>query len=265
VRLPLQTSIDATAQAIPPPPFQASKNFELEATTAPPPLRKAMPTHSQHHEPSRPMDISSSSVSQVYDDSASPTQTHHSQSTHASASRASASPSSYPFLQAGHGSAPQAQLLVTPDVNITGLVGSLPSSAPRQNPGPRPASLETYLNQLAIWPEAIPTHVEDHLINVYFNNANRRWPFLLKDTFYSWHACWKKRSAEQRHHGDLWQGFFVNMVRPAYLHQRRGSSSLTPRQLFAVSLLLDPKQPLSVSHTSQVNISIPISGSGTPG
>ncbi|KAI1619313.1 fungal-specific transcription factor domain-containing protein [Exophiala viscosa] len=155
-----------------------------------------------------------------------------SQSTHVSASGASGSPSSYPFLQTTHGGPSQEQPLVTAGGNIIGLVGSLPSSALRQNLGPRPASLETYLNQLAIWPDSIPAHVEEHLIDVYFNNANRRWPFLLKDTFHSWHACWKKRSAEQRHHGDLWQGFFVNM-------------------LFAVSLLLDPKQPLSVSHTSQ--------------
>ena len=159
----------------------------------------------------------------IYDGSASPAQTHQSQSTHASASGASGSPSSYPFLQTSHGGAPQEQPLVTPGGNIIGLVGSLPSSATRQNLGPRPASLETYLNQLAIWPDSIPAHVEEHLIDVYFNNANRRWPFLLKDTFYSWHACWKKRSAEQRHHGDLWQGFFVNMVYSASLHEIKGS------------------------------------------
>jgi len=109
------------------------------------------------------------------------------------------------------------QTLTRRDSNITGVMASLPSTRhlnQEQCHGSnfqRPASLEHYLNQLAIWPDAIPPPVEEHLINVYFENANRRWPFLLKETFCTWHSIWRRRSHE-RHHVDLWQGFFVNMV-----------------------------------------------------
>ncbi|EXJ77599.1 hypothetical protein A1O3_09826 [Capronia epimyces CBS 606.96] len=95
-------------------------------------------------------------------------------------------------------------------------MASLPVAAqhPHHSQEPRSGALEHYLTQLAIWPDAIPAQVEHHLINVYFDNANRRWPFLLRATFESWHACWKKRSSDRdrpERERDLWQGFFVNM------------------------------------------------------
>ncbi|KAL4955576.1 fungal-specific transcription factor domain-containing protein [Aspergillus filifer] len=93
------------------------------------------------------------------------------------------------------------------------------------------ATLEDYLNKLAVWPNSIPKSVEEHLINIYFDNANIRWPFLLKRVYHTWHAAWRQGSQEGRAKG-LWQGFFVNM-------------------LFAVSLLLDPKSPSSVLSTSR--------------
>lgn len=73
------------------------------------------------------------------------------------------------------------------------------------------ASLETYLNKLAVWTDPIPESVEDHLINIYFDNANIRWPFLLRHIFNDWHQAWKYASREGQTQG-LWQGYFVNMV-----------------------------------------------------
>ncbi|KAL4941384.1 fungal-specific transcription factor domain-containing protein [Aspergillus oleicola] len=93
------------------------------------------------------------------------------------------------------------------------------------------STLKDYLNKLAVWPNSIPETVEEYLINIYFDNANIRWPFLLKQSYYTWHAAWKQASLEGRAQ-TLWQGFFVNMM-------------------FAVSLLLDPKSPNSVQSTSR--------------
>lgn len=73
------------------------------------------------------------------------------------------------------------------------------------------ASLETYLNKLAVWTDPIPESVEDHLINIYFDNANIRWPFLLRYIFNDWHIAWKYASHQGQAQG-LWQGYFVNMV-----------------------------------------------------
>ena len=159
-------------------------------------------TLSQSNETSQTIGTSPSAMP-IYNNRTSPAQTHHSQSTHASVSQASGSPSSSTF-QPNNTSRP----IIRRDSNITGVMSSLPR---HHNHEPGSASLEHFLNHLAIWPDSIPAQVEDHLINVYFNKANRRWPFLLQESFSSWHACWK-RNLSERYHRDLWQGFFVNMV-----------------------------------------------------
>lgn len=103
------------------------------------------------------------------------------------------------------------------DDSIRNIMATLPSAQALQynnHQGDnlhRPSSVERYLNQLAIWPDAVPTSVEGHLIRIYFDNANSRFPFLLRESFNTWHATWKQRSSDSSH-ADMWQGFFVNMV-----------------------------------------------------
>ncbi|KAK6385499.1 uncharacterized protein PV06_08237 [Exophiala oligosperma] len=180
-------------------------------------------------EASRPVGSSNSSNLRV-EKSVSPTQTHQSHNTHMSTSGTSASPSTNAFQSLTSVPHP----LPRRESNIIGLVASLPSAHLQQQQQEVSSSitLEHYLNQLAVWPDgSIPSEIEEHLISVYFDKCNRRWPFMVWTTFYSWHTRWKNRSREGPYH-DEWQGFFVNM-------------------LFAVALLLDPKNPLIVSHTSQ--------------
>ena len=162
------------------------------------------PSHSHGH----PQVLDTTcSAAQFHGNDSSPAQTTRSQSSHASA----ASP---------HAFQKDRDLSLQPLVNsgssIPGILVSLPA-VQRETRDSRSVPLEHYLNQLAIWPDSIPTQVEDHLVNVYFDNANRRWPFLLKNVFYGWHLAWKRRSTEQDHR-DLWQGFFVNMVATIVLH-----------------------------------------------
>lgn len=109
------------------------------------------------------------------------------------------------------------QALSNSPSNVNKVLTTLPSlGAIRRDDRPNEgfedrASLESYLNKLAVWPDSIPESVEEHLINIYFDNANIRWPFLLKHTFYTWHMAWKHASQEGQAQR-LWQGFFVNMV-----------------------------------------------------
>lgn len=108
-------------------------------------------------------------------------------------------------------------VLIVPDSNIRNVMAALPSAQalPHSNHQDDnflpPPSVERYLSQLAVWPDAIPPSVEDHLIYIYFDNANSRFPFLLRECFNTWHATWKQRSNDPSH-VDMWQGFFVNMV-----------------------------------------------------
>lgn len=110
-----------------------------------------------------------------------------------------------------------------------------------------PDDLEHFVSQSALSPGALPTQVEEHLIEVYFTHANRKYPFLLQRTFYSWYKSWKTASSHGTV-GDSWQGFMVHMVRSSTASQ----PDLT-QKLFAVSLLLNPKISLSVSRASQVS------------
>lgn len=177
--------------------------------------------------PPRPLGTNSSNLR--VENSVSPTQTHRSHNTHVSTSGTSASPSTHVLQSLSSVHRPPRRR----ESNITGLVASLPSARlQHQEVSPPSVTLEHYLNQLAVWPDGnIPPEIEDHLINVYFDKCNRRWPFMVRTTFDSWHASWKTGPREGPF-DDEWEGFFVNM-------------------LFAVSLLLDPKNPLIVSYTSQ--------------
>ncbi|PCG90473.1 Transcription factor [Penicillium occitanis (nom. inval.)] len=162
----------------------------------------------------------------------SPARTHQSHSSHASVAMNLRSPG---IRRASLEDSPNA--LSVPDSSIRNIIAALPSAQALQQNNHQcdnllpPPSVERYLNQLAVWPDAIPPSVEDHLIYIYFDNANSRFPFLLRENFSTWHTAWKQRSVDPSL-ADMWQGFFVNM-------------------LFAVALLLDPKNPTSVSHTSQ--------------
>lgn len=71
--------------------------------------------------------------------------------------------------------------------------------------------LESFLTQSTLWPEALPRKVEEHLIDIYFAHANRKYPFLIKRTFLSWYENWKRGSIAGNP-PDLWQGFMVHMV-----------------------------------------------------
>lgn len=142
----------------------------------------------------------------------SPARTHQSHSSHASVAMNLRSPG---FRRVSLEESPNA--LTAPDSSIRNVMAALPSAQALQhndNQGDNslpPPSVERYLNQLAVWPDAIPPSVEDHLIYIYFDNANSRFPFLLRENFNAWHAVWKQRSNDPRH-ADMWQGFFVNMV-----------------------------------------------------
>lgn len=142
----------------------------------------------------------------------SPARTHRSHSSHASVAMNLRSPG---IRRVSLEDSPNG--LTVPDSNIRNVMTALPSAQALQNSNHQsnsllpPPSVERYLNQLAVWPDAIPPSVEDHLIDIYFDNANSRFPFLLRDNFYTWHAAWKQRSNDHGH-ADMWQGFFVNMV-----------------------------------------------------
>lgn len=121
--------------------------------------------------------------------------------------------------------------LTVPDSSIRNIMATLPSAQALQHshhPGDNllpPPSVECYLNQLAVWPDAIPPSVEDHLIYIYFDNANSRFPFLLRENFNKWHATWKQGSNDPSH-ADMWQGFFVNMVIYLLAYSSRSSQVL---------------------------------------
>lgn len=142
----------------------------------------------------------------------SPARTHQSHSSHASVAMNLRSPG---IRRVSLEDSPIA--LTVPDSNIRNIMAALPSAQALQHNNHQgdnllaPPSVERYLNQLAVWPEAIPPSVEDHLICIYFDNANSRFPFLLRENFNTWHSTWKQRSNDPSH-ADMWQGFFVNMV-----------------------------------------------------
>lgn len=79
------------------------------------------------------------------------------------------------------------------------------------NPSDLPNDLEHLIYQSTIKPEALPARVEEHLIEVYFTHANRKYPFLLQSTFCSWYRNWKTGTLDEAS-PDLWQGFMVHMV-----------------------------------------------------
>ena len=142
----------------------------------------------------------------------SPARTHQSHSSHVSAAMNLRSPEN-PHASLEDSS----KSLTVPDSTTRNLMATLPSALSLQYSDPEnsaaPPSVERYLNQLAVWPDAIPPSVEDHLIHLYFDNANSRFPFLLRHTFNIWHATWKQRSSDPIH-AEIWEGFFVNMVNP---------------------------------------------------
>lgn len=71
--------------------------------------------------------------------------------------------------------------------------------------------LEGFLAQSTLWPEALPRKVEEHLIDIYFAHANRKYPFLIRRTFLYWYENWKRGSIAGSS-PELWQGFMVHMV-----------------------------------------------------
>ena len=83
------------------------------------------------------------------------------------------------------------------------------------NPVDLSDDLEHFVYQSSIRPEALPAKVEEHLVEVYFTHANRKYPFLLQSTFCAWHRNWKMRTINDAS-PDLWQGFMVHMVRPCF-------------------------------------------------
>lgn len=145
-------------------------------------------------------------------DHSSPARTHQSHSSHASVAMNLRSPG---IRRASLEDSPNA--LSVPDSSIRNIMAALPSAQALQQNNHQcdnllpPPSVERYLNQLAVWPDAIPPSVEDHLIYIYFDNANSRFPFLLRENFSTWHTAWKQRSVDPSL-ADMWQGFFVNMV-----------------------------------------------------
>lgn len=146
----------------------------------------------------------------IYGNGASPARTHQSQNSHASLNLRSPG-----FRRVSFEESPRSQEAL--DSNMNNVIATLPSVRPLQHNNQRsysslpPHSVEGYLTQLAVWPDAIPPSVEDHLIDLYFENSNSRFPFLLRDNFHVWHTVWKQRPRELDQ-ATLWQGFFVNMV-----------------------------------------------------
>jgi hypothetical protein len=85
-------------------------------------------------------------------------------------------------------------------------------------------------------PGDLPTAVEDHLVQVYFNMANTQWPFLLRSTFDCWLASWRSRPQEGPF-GEKWCGFFVNMVtQPSHLELQSDRAELIGREDFCREL-----------------------------
>ncbi|PWY88144.1 hypothetical protein BO70DRAFT_385409 [Aspergillus heteromorphus CBS 117.55] len=81
----------------------------------------------------------------------------------------------------------------------------------------------------------IPPHTQDHLVQIFLQRVNPRYPFLHEETFVAWYGAWKASRAEgvPLPAGDRWKAFFVKMA-------------------FAVSLLIAPRVSPDDMKTSQV-------------